>query len=73
MIIDLIVDFVDCNIPAVFEVGSMVAVGKLDDAWQMPVQIRFRWKPFLSSFPPLFCAVYYITVVKVFVPFYFLL
>jgi hypothetical protein len=57
LIIDLIIDFVDCNIPAVFGVGSMVAVGKLGDTWQMPVQIRFRWKPFLSSFPPPFNAV----------------
>jgi hypothetical protein len=30
----MIIDFVDCNIPAVFGVGSMVAVGKLDDTWR---------------------------------------
>jgi hypothetical protein len=54
MITDLIIDPVDCNIPAAFAVGLMGAIEKLDDAWQMQVQVRSRWKPFLSSFF-LFC------------------
>jgi hypothetical protein len=36
----MIIDFVDCNIPAVFAVGPIGAVEKLDDTWQMPVQFR---------------------------------
>jgi hypothetical protein len=47
----MIIDFVDCNIPAVFAVGSMGAVEKLDDGWQMPVQVRSDGNlSFLSSF-----------------------